>query len=186
MASACGRSDGNTTSDSGRAPWGREVSLNKVKNSCTYIPGKSHVGWDRSGSCRRLLSRMQTGALSRYQSRTSSRTGGSSDRPHHRPELLAADCKKDFATPVPQLQLHLLQAQHCPFVHTLSSHHTSTSPLLPSIIKSITMASSLRMAAPKMASMAAQSSVKVARSPMMKSQQLQKFTRAYSGELQRR
>ncbi|TKA69194.1 hypothetical protein B0A55_07073 [Friedmanniomyces simplex] len=43
------------------------------------------------------------------------------------------------------------------------------------------MASSLRMAAPKMASMAAQSSVKVARSPMMnKSQQLQKFTRAYS------
>jgi len=44
------------------------------------------------------------------------------------------------------------------------------------------MASSLRMAAPKMASMAAQSSVKVARSPMMKSQQLQKFTRAYSGK----
>ncbi|KAK5114404.1 ATPase complex subunit 9 [Meristemomyces frigidus] len=42
------------------------------------------------------------------------------------------------------------------------------------------MASSLRMAAPKMASMAAQSSVKVARSPMMKSQQLQKFSRAYS------
>ncbi|WPG97741.1 Hypothetical protein R9X50_00052200 [Acrodontium crateriforme] len=38
------------------------------------------------------------------------------------------------------------------------------------------MASSLRMAAPKMASMAAQSSVKVARSPMM----AQKFTRAYS------
>ncbi|KAK5738639.1 ATPase complex subunit 9 [Elasticomyces elasticus] len=42
------------------------------------------------------------------------------------------------------------------------------------------MASSLRMAAPKMASMAASSSVKVARSPMMKSQQVQKFTRAYS------
>ncbi|KAK4909747.1 ATPase complex subunit 9 [Elasticomyces elasticus] len=36
------------------------------------------------------------------------------------------------------------------------------------------------MAAPKMASMAASSSVKVARSPMMKSQQVQKFTRAYS------
>jgi len=45
------------------------------------------------------------------------------------------------------------------------------------------MASSLRMAAPKMASMAAQSSVKVARSPMTKAQQLQKFTRAYSGKL---
>ena len=44
------------------------------------------------------------------------------------------------------------------------------------------MASSLRMAAPKMASMAAQSSVKVAR-PMMKVQQLQKFSRAYSGKL---
>jgi len=43
------------------------------------------------------------------------------------------------------------------------------------------MASSLRMAAPKMASVAAQSSVKVARSPMIKAQQLQKFTRAYSG-----
>lgn len=43
------------------------------------------------------------------------------------------------------------------------------------------MASSLRMAAPKMASMAAQSSVKVAR-PMMKTQQVQKFTRAYSGK----
>jgi hypothetical protein len=42
------------------------------------------------------------------------------------------------------------------------------------------MASSLRIAAPKMASMAAQSSVKVAR-PMMKAQQLQKFSRAYSG-----
>ncbi|KAK3110820.1 ATPase complex subunit 9 [Teratosphaeriaceae sp. CCFEE 6253] len=42
------------------------------------------------------------------------------------------------------------------------------------------MASSLRMAAPKMASLAAQSSVKVARSPMMKAQQVQKFTRAYS------
>jgi hypothetical protein len=45
--------------------------------------------------------------------------------------------------------------------------------------KVITMASSLRMAAPKMAQMAAQSSVKVARSPMM----AQKFTRAYSGKL---
>ncbi|KAK3110332.1 ATPase complex subunit 9 [Teratosphaeriaceae sp. CCFEE 6253] len=44
------------------------------------------------------------------------------------------------------------------------------------------MASSLRMAAPKMASLAAQSSVKVARSPMMKARQVQKFTRAYSGE----
>ncbi|KAK5118846.1 hypothetical protein LTR62_000055 [Meristemomyces frigidus] len=42
------------------------------------------------------------------------------------------------------------------------------------------MASSLRMAAPKMATLAAQSSVKVARSPMMKSQQLQKFARNYS------
>ncbi|KAF2770473.1 putative ATP synthase subunit ATP9 [Teratosphaeria nubilosa] len=38
------------------------------------------------------------------------------------------------------------------------------------------MASSLRMAAPKMAHVAAQSSVKVARSPMM----AQKFTRAFS------
>ncbi|KAI7409346.1 hypothetical protein KC364_g19382, partial [Hortaea werneckii] len=38
------------------------------------------------------------------------------------------------------------------------------------------MASSLRMSAPKMANMAAQSSVKVARQPMM----AQKFTRAYS------
>ncbi|KAH9828251.1 ATP synthase [Teratosphaeria destructans] len=38
------------------------------------------------------------------------------------------------------------------------------------------MASSLRMAAPKMAQVAAQSSVKVARSPMM----AQKFTRAFS------
>ncbi|KAK5131656.1 ATPase complex subunit 9 [Meristemomyces frigidus] len=38
------------------------------------------------------------------------------------------------------------------------------------------MASSLRMAVPKMATMAAQSSVKVARSPV----QLQKFGRAYS------
>nr|POE47301.1 atp synthase subunit 9, mitochondrial [Quercus suber] len=38
------------------------------------------------------------------------------------------------------------------------------------------MASSLRMAAPKMASMAAQSSVKVARGPMV----AQKFTRAYT------
>ena len=55
--------------------------------------------------------------------------------------------------------------------------HFNLSPTTP-----ITMASSLRMAAPKMASMAAQSSVKVARSPMMKSQQLQKFSRAYSGE----
>ncbi|KAK3676042.1 ATPase complex subunit 9 [Recurvomyces mirabilis] len=36
------------------------------------------------------------------------------------------------------------------------------------------------MAAPKMATMATQSSVKVARSPMMKSQQLQKFARSYS------
>jgi F-type H+-transporting ATPase subunit c len=44
------------------------------------------------------------------------------------------------------------------------------------------MASSLRVAAPKMASMAAQSSVKVARSPMMRSQQLQKFARSYSGK----
>ncbi|EGP89546.1 unnamed protein product [Zymoseptoria tritici ST99CH_1A5] len=42
------------------------------------------------------------------------------------------------------------------------------------------MASSLRMAAPKMASLAAQSSVKVAR-PMMKPAQLNKFARAYSG-----
>lgn len=58
--------------------------------------------------------------------------------------------------------------------------HLSHPPITPLI----TMTSSLRMAAPKMASMAAQSSVKVARSPMMKSQQLSKFTRAYSGELQ--
>ena len=41
------------------------------------------------------------------------------------------------------------------------------------------MASSLRMSAPKMANMAAQSSVKVARQPMM----AQNFTRAYSGKL---
>jgi len=41
------------------------------------------------------------------------------------------------------------------------------------------MASSLRFAAPKMASMAAQSSVKVAR-PMVKAQNFQKLTRAYS------
>lgn len=40
------------------------------------------------------------------------------------------------------------------------------------------MASSLRMAAPKMANLAAQSSVKAARP-----QNLQKFTRAYSGKL---
>merc|ERR1711975_211461 len=40
----------------------------------------------------------------------------------------------------------------------------------------VAMASSLRMTAPKMANMAAQSSVKVARQPMM----AQKFTRAYS------
>merc|ERR1711959_726009 len=40
----------------------------------------------------------------------------------------------------------------------------------------VAMASSLRMSAPKMANMAAQSSVKVARQPMM----AQKFTRAYS------
>merc|ERR1712193_114666 len=40
----------------------------------------------------------------------------------------------------------------------------------------VAMASSLRMTAPKMANMAAQSSVKVARQPMM----AQNFTRAYS------
>lgn len=43
------------------------------------------------------------------------------------------------------------------------------------------MASSLRMAAPKMASVAAQSSVKVAR-PAFQAAKLQHFGRAYSGE----
>lgn len=42
--------------------------------------------------------------------------------------------------------------------------------------------SSFRVAAPKMASMAAQNSVKVAR-PAFQAAQLQKFTRAYSGKL---
>jgi hypothetical protein len=41
---------------------------------------------------------------------------------------------------------------------------------------------SFRVAAPKMASVAAQSSVKVAR-PAFQAAQLSKFTRAYSGKL---
>merc|ERR1712080_518985 len=53
----------------------------------------------------------------------------------------------------------------------ISTLHLTTSP-------TITM-SSFRVAAPKMASMAAQSSVKVAR-PAFQAAQLQKFTRAYS------
>merc|ERR1712137_1082295 len=67
----------------------------------------------------------------------------------------------------------------------MGDHHTfipnpSTTPsqLHLTHLKSIKM-SSFRVAAPKMASMAAQSSVKVAR-PAFQAAQLQKFTRAYS------
>merc|ERR1711975_61013 len=61
-------------------------------------------------------------------------------------------------------------------------HHSTPSPssqIPSSSLRShntVEMASSLRMTAPKMANMAAQSSVKVARQPMM----AQKFTHAYS------
>lgn len=65
--------------------------------------------------------------------------------------------------------------------HHLSAHQTHQTPISPIFFASpsIAMAASLRSAAPKMASMAAQS---VAR-PAFKPQQLQKFARAYSGEL---
>jgi hypothetical protein len=65
---------------------------------------------------------------------------------------------------------------------TSSNSSPKPSALISRVSPLITMASSLRVAAPKMASMAAQSSVKVARSPMMRSQQLQKFARSYSGK----
>merc|ERR1712176_1346868 len=64
----------------------------------------------------------------------------------------------------------------------MGRHHSTPSPssqIPSSSLRShntVAMASSLRMTAPKMANMAAQSSVKVARQPMM----AQKFTRAYS------
>merc|ERR1712154_585649 len=68
----------------------------------------------------------------------------------------------------------------------MGRHHSTPSPssqIPSSSLRShntVAMASSLRMTAPKMANMAAQSSVKVARQPMM----AQKFTRAYSAAAQ--
>merc|ERR1712072_914236 len=67
----------------------------------------------------------------------------------------------------------------------MGRHHSTPSPssqIPSSSLRShntVAMASSLRMTAPKMTNMAAQSSVKVARQPMM----AQKFTRAYSSEM---
>lgn len=68
-------------------------------------------------------------------------------------------------------QLNHRQLRSINFHQKTSQIRLSSSPI-------ITMASSLRMSVPKMASMAAQSTTKVARPA-----QFQKFTRAYSGKL---
>jgi hypothetical protein len=72
---------------------------------------------------------------------------------------------------------------HTTFIHptTLSSIHQQPISTPSHHLTSIKM-NSFRVAAPKMASVAAQSSVKVAR-PAFQAAQLSKFTRAYSGKL---
>merc|ERR1711964_389563 len=67
---------------------------------------------------------------------------------------------------------------HHTFIPNPSTHPSQLHLTHPISIKM----SSFRVAAPKMASMAAQSSVKVAR-PAFQAAQLQKFTRAYSSEI---
>merc|ERR1711879_859398 len=70
---------------------------------------------------------------------------------------------------------HLHPSDHHTFIPNPSTHPSQLHLTHPISIKM----SSFRVAAPKMASMAAQSSVKVAR-PAFQAAQLQKFTRAYS------
>jgi hypothetical protein len=85
--------------------------------------------------------------------------------------VLSLNFARDRALRTPH---HLHPSDHTFISHPSTIHLNSISP--PPI--SIKM-SSFRVAAPKMASMAAQSSVKVAR-PAFQAAQLQKFTRAYS------
>lgn len=88
--------------------------------------------------------------------------------------VLSLNFARDRALRTPH---HLHPSDHTFIPNPSTTHLNSISP--PPI--SIKM-SSFRVAAPKMASMAAQSSVKVAR-PAFQAAQLQKFTRAYSGKL---
>jgi hypothetical protein len=87
--------------------------------------------------------------------------------------VLSLNFARDRALRTPH---HLHPSDHTFIPNPSTIHLNSISP--PHIIKM----SSFRVAAPKMASMAAQSSVKVAR-PAFQAAQLQKFTRAYSGKL---
>ena len=109
-------------------------------------------------------------------------TVGHTNHPFHRPQRTLTDRRRELCSlvsvplfPVTAISFHHSSVEN--HHQTTPLHQKSISPILHHL-KSIAMASSLRMAAPKMATMAAQSSVKVARSPV----QLQKFGRAYSGK----